>query len=111
MPSGPHGKKKNHQPVQKLKPRSSSGCMTRAKLKARERQQPIVLKKKRRVSAHLEKKKRGASPRILKKKRRGILVERGELAVQKEILRKQQRGRSWLAIYDSASASMARDAL
>jgi hypothetical protein len=84
--------------------------MTRAKLKARERQQPIVLKK-RRISAHLEKKKkRGASPRILKKKR-GILVERGELAVQKEILRKQQRGRSWLAIYDSASASMARDAL
>jgi hypothetical protein len=32
--------------------------MTRASLKAREKQQPIVLKKKKLVSAHLEKKKR-----------------------------------------------------
>ncbi len=35
---------KGHQAVQK--PSSSSGCMTRAKLKAHEKQLPIVLKKK-----------------------------------------------------------------
>ncbi len=45
---------KGHQAVQK--PGNSSGCTTRAKLKEREKQQPIILKK-------------GASRRILKKKK------------------------------------------